>query len=59
MDTENISCKKWRIKLCNTLGTEKVPVPQLTRRGFQMYVWDFDGWSRNYSFKVLLSSTLF
>jgi hypothetical protein len=35
MDTENISCKKWKIKFCNTLGAEKVPVPQFTRRGFR------------------------
>jgi hypothetical protein len=54
-----ISCKKWKIKFCNALGTEKVPVPQLIRRGFQMCVWDFDGWSRKYSVKVLLSSMLF
>lgn len=46
MDTENISCKKWKIKFYNTMGAEKVPVPQFTRRGFQMCVWDFDGWSR-------------
>ena len=59
MDTENISCKKWKIKFCNTLGAEKVPVLQFTRRGFQMCVWDFDGWSRKYSVTVLLSSTLF
>jgi hypothetical protein len=59
VDTENISCKKLKIKFCTTLGTEKVPVPQFTRRGCWMCVWDFDEWSRKYSVKLFLSSTLF